>query len=158
LQRKRIGEYIDGVFHTHAEVAVRREQEERMRREAEDLEVRRCAAANLIQRVYLGHKGRQQARTRRADISGNAKSRAAYARRRTKRGSLYGCDGVPAAMEPKLRLLGRLLVAPPNFSATRRVTSVHRRRASLSGTVRRASVDSLSAEDRAILQRKMRLV
>ncbi len=109
LQRRRIGDFIDGVFYTHAEIAERRMREHQEVERQRELAVRRQSSGATITRIARGRIGRRTAAARRMEIAHNAKLLAIMARRKTKRGTLYGCEGIPTSMEAKTRLMFKVL-------------------------------------------------
>jgi hypothetical protein len=154
LSRKRSGEYIDGRYYTHSEAAAHR----KLIADLEAAEAARATAAThaatTIQRVYHGFVGRRVAKVRRDEVQANPKLRHAWVRRRAKRGTLYGSDGLPPSVDQKLKVLAKATGADGRTSG-----SVARRR-SLSLTVSgplKIRPELLSEDERAVLSRKIRL-
>ena len=118
--RNRIGRYIDGTFLTHDDIRRIETAARDTRLREEERVAKKAAALVLINRLLRGFRGRRLARTMREAIRNNPKLKGAFARRRTKRGSLYyQGDGssvavaaqLPTVAEMKVRLLSRLQAA-----------------------------------------------
>mmetsp|Transcript_107849 Transcript_107849/g.185946 ORF Transcript_107849/g.185946 Transcript_107849/m.185946 type:complete len:526 (-) Transcript_107849:458-2035(-) len=158
-RRRRIGQYIDGTFHTHAEVAALRKEEER-RNHLEAIVNKRNGASRAIQRLWRGYLARKwmllnrkalklrraalQAKKRSHDVASRSENREAKAWKR-------GAKPRPASPQTKTKThwtSGRTFGSPkglppgsPTFgSANRQSTSLPQspKRAGSGGTFPKA--------------------
>lgn len=120
-QRGRIGDWVDGNFYTHAELAAIAKKKAEAVEAANQIKRAQEKAANLLVRVWRGFVGRKAARHWKNQVKKNPKLKAMFARRKVKRGGLYlqipreepptartWINYLPPNIEHKLRLLVRV--------------------------------------------------
>lgn len=122
LQRRRLGEYIDGKFYTHEEIRQKAQREEEIRQQQVRLELM-CRVVINLQRIYRGCRCRKEVEAQRKALK--LKAKLAQSRRRQKKlGLLYttACT-LPKSAKTKLQALAKFRRGEPLSAAEQ--TLVH---------------------------------